>query len=94
MRVLTVIATIFIPPTFLARIYGMNFDRPASPWNMPELGWSWGYQVAWAAMLLTMVIMLVYFKWKNGSECRAPESPSMPEGEPATQGVHRRRKGR
>ena len=65
MRVLTVIATIFIPPTFLASIYGMNFERSAGAWSMPELGWAYGYPLVWSAMLLTMVAMLVYFKRKN-----------------------------
>lgn len=62
MRVLTVIATIFIPPTFLASVYGMNFDRSAGPWNMPELGWAYGYATLWAVMLITMLIMLFFFK--------------------------------
>jgi magnesium transporter len=65
MRVLTVIATIFIPPTFLASIYGMNFDRDASAWNMPELGWTFGYPLAWLIMLGTVAGMLVWFKRRN-----------------------------
>lgn len=43
MRLLTIIATIFIPLTFVAGIYGMNFDPDASPWNMPELRTRYGY---------------------------------------------------
>jgi magnesium transporter len=43
MKVLAIISTIFIPLGFIAGIYGMNFDRSASRWNMPELGWAWGY---------------------------------------------------
>jgi magnesium transporter len=62
MRVLTVIATIFIPPTFLASVYGMNFDRSAGPWNMPELGWAYGYATLWAVMLIAMLGMLFFFK--------------------------------
>jgi len=62
MRVLTVIATIFIPLTFIAGIYGMNFDRQAGPWNMPELYWPYGYVFAWAIMLVVVVIMLLYFR--------------------------------
>jgi magnesium transporter len=42
MRVLTVMASIFIPLTFLAGIYGMNFNPDARPMNMPELNWRWG----------------------------------------------------
>jgi magnesium transporter len=49
MRLLTIIATIFIPLTFIAGIYGMNFDPDASPWNMPELRSRYGYP---AVMLL------------------------------------------
>lgn len=65
MRVLTVIATLFIPPTFIAGIYGMNFDPSAGPLNMPELGWRYGYLFAWGVMLLMIVGLLVYFKRKR-----------------------------
>jgi magnesium transporter len=65
MRVLTVIATIFIPLTFVAGIYGMNFDRQAGPWNMPELAWPYGYVFAWSIMLVVVVIMLLYFRRKK-----------------------------
>jgi magnesium transporter len=51
MKVLTVIASIFIPLTFLAGIYGMNFNPDASPWNMPELNWRWGYPAFWGLLL-------------------------------------------
>ncbi|MGB5079483.1 MAG: magnesium/cobalt transporter CorA [Burkholderiales bacterium] len=61
-RVLTVIATIFIPPTFFASVYGMNFDRSAGPWNMPELGWAYGYPALWSVMLISVLGMLFYFK--------------------------------
>ena len=43
MRVLTVVASIFIPLTFIAGIYGMNFDPKRGPLNMPELEWPFGY---------------------------------------------------
>lgn len=46
MKLLTIIATIFIPLTFIAGIYGMNFDPEASPWNMPELQARYGYPLA------------------------------------------------
>ncbi len=61
MRVLTVIATIFIPLTFIVGVYGMNFDR-SSPWNMPELGWPFGYLAVWGAMTAIAVVMLVFFR--------------------------------
>lgn len=51
MRLLTIIATIFIPLSFLAGVWGMNFNPEASPWNMPELNARFGYPVAILAML-------------------------------------------
>ncbi|MDZ7714638.1 MAG: magnesium/cobalt transporter CorA [Balneolaceae bacterium] len=65
MKVLTIIATIFIPLTFIAGIYGMNFDPSVSPYNMPELSWYWGYPAAWASMIIVAVVMISYFKRKN-----------------------------
>ena len=59
MKVLTVIATIFMPLTFLAGIYGMNFKY------MPELDWRWGYPVIWLIMIGIGVFMLVYFRKKK-----------------------------
>ncbi len=56
MKVLTVIATIFIPLTFIAGVYGMNFEY------MPELKWRWGYPVIMLAMSLIGVSMFAYFK--------------------------------
>jgi magnesium transporter len=64
MRVLTVIATIFIPLTFVAGIYGMNFDR-SSPWNMPELGWRYGYPACLLAMAVIGVGFYLWFKRKG-----------------------------
>ena len=65
MKVLTIIATIFIPLTFIAGIYGMNFDL------MPELKWRWGYAAVWAAMTVITVFMLVLFRragWLGGTQ--------------------------
>ena len=63
MRVLTVIATIFIPLTFVTGIYGMNFgDNDKSPWAMPELHWYYGYPMVWVVMLTMVGFMLYYFK--------------------------------
>lgn len=59
MKVLTVIATIFIPLTFIAGIYGMNFQ------NMPELGWKWGYPIVWGIMFVIGILMLFFFKKKK-----------------------------
>jgi magnesium transporter len=65
MKVLTIIATIFIPLTFIAGIYGMNFDSQASPWNMPELHWYFGYPTAVLLMVIVGVVMIIYFKRKK-----------------------------
>lgn len=65
MKVLTIIATIFIPLTFLAGIYGMNFNTEISPYNMPELNWYWGYPAFWACTLVLGGLMLFYFKRKG-----------------------------
>jgi magnesium transporter len=62
MKVLTIIATIFIPLTFIAGIYGMNFDPAASPWNMPELSWYWGYPAVWAVMIVVTLALVWYFR--------------------------------
>ena len=65
MKLLTVIATIFIPLTFIAGIYGMNFNPDVSPWNMPELNWYWGYLTCWGVML-AIATSLIYFFWQRG----------------------------
>ncbi|MEX0715032.1 MAG: magnesium/cobalt transporter CorA [Planctomycetaceae bacterium] len=62
MRVLTVIATIFMPLTFVAGVYGMNFDPEASPWNMPELSWRLGYPAALGLMAAIAIGQLLYFR--------------------------------
>lgn len=70
MKVLTVIATIFMPLGFVASLYGMNFDT-GSPWNMPELGWRFGYPLALALMLAIALGLLWYFRrkgWLKGEE--------------------------
>ena len=64
-RVLTIISTLFIPLTFIAGVYGMNFDPEVSRWNMPELGWHYGYLFAWVLMGGSILAMLVVFKRKG-----------------------------
>ena len=59
MKVLTIIATIFIPLTFIAGVYGMNFR------NMPELGWGWGYPLTLLVMILIVIMMMFYFRSKK-----------------------------
>lgn len=65
MKVLTIIATVFIPLSFIVGVYGMNFDTKASGWNMPELGMRYGYPVLWLFMLIVVAGMLFYFKRKR-----------------------------
>lgn len=64
MKILTILSTIFLPLSFIAGVYGMNFDR-ASPWNMPELGWWFGYPFAIALMLATAFGLVWFFKRKG-----------------------------
>lgn len=59
MKVLTIISTIFIPLTFIAGIYGMNFK------NMPELSLPWGYAAVWVVMLIISALMVLFFKRKK-----------------------------
>jgi magnesium transporter len=59
MKVLTMIATIFIPLTFIVGLYGMNFHY------MPELSWRWGYATVWTVMIVISVLMLWYFRRKR-----------------------------
>jgi len=59
MKVLTIAATIFVPLTFVAGIYGMNFEY------MPELGWKWAYPAVWAFFILSGVGMLAFFRKKK-----------------------------
>ncbi len=59
MKVLTIIATLFIPLTFVAGIYGMNFEY------MPELKVRWAYGAVWLVMITIAVIMLFYFRRKR-----------------------------
>ncbi len=61
MKVLTIIATIFIPLTFIAGIYGMNFNPNASPFNMPELNWRYGYPAVLVIMAVVGVVMSLFF---------------------------------
>ena len=59
MKVLTVFASIFIPLTFIAGIYGMNFDY------MPELKWKWAYPTLWFLFIIIPILLLIYFKNKK-----------------------------
>jgi magnesium transporter len=59
MKVLTVIGTIFIPMTFFAGVWGMNFKY------MPEIGWHWSYALFWLLMVAIAIFMLLYFRRKK-----------------------------
>ncbi|MCE3279921.1 MAG: magnesium transport protein CorA [Bacteroidetes bacterium] len=59
MKMLTIITTIFVPVTFIAGVYGMNFDY------MPELHSKWGYPAVWAVMLTVIITLVVYFRRKK-----------------------------
>jgi magnesium transporter len=59
MKVLTIASVVGIPPVLVVGIYGMNFK------NMPELDWSWGYEYALALILVTALLPLIWFKWKD-----------------------------
>jgi magnesium transporter len=59
MKVLTIASVVGIPPVLVAGIYGMNFK------NMPEYDWSWGYPYALAAIVVTALLPLIWFKWKD-----------------------------
>lgn len=65
MKTLTIIATIFIPLTFLVGVYGMNFNTATSPFNMPELNWRFGYLGLWTIMIAIAAGMLTWFRGKK-----------------------------
>jgi magnesium transporter len=70
MKVLAVIATIFMPLGFIASYFGMNFDTK-QPLNMPELGWQYGYLYAIFLMLCSLAGMLWYFRRNGWIEIRS-----------------------
>jgi magnesium transporter len=64
MKVLTIMASVFIPLTFIAGVYGMNFRF------MPEVAWRWGYPMVWGLFILLTLAMLLFFRrkgWIGGS---------------------------
>jgi magnesium transporter len=65
MKFLTVMSSIFIPLTFVAGIYGMNFNTEKSRWNMPELNWYWGYPLCLTAMA-AIASGLIFVFWRRG----------------------------
>ena len=65
MKFLTIFTTIFIPPTLLVGIYGMNFDHSVSSSNMPELTWQYGYLIILGLIVAMIAGMLMFFKRKK-----------------------------
>lgn len=65
MKFLTVTSSIFIPLTFIAGIYGMNFNPEKSPYNMPELNWYWGYPLC-LGLMAAIAFVLVFIFWRRG----------------------------
>src|ERR1041384_4267461 len=59
-KIFSIAAVVFMPPTLIASIYGMNFHK-----NMIELDWEWGYPFALAVMVLAAIVPIVYFKWRK-----------------------------
>ena len=64
-NLLTIVSAIFIPLTFLAGVWGMNFDPEVSPLNMPELRWYYGYPTALASMAVIGIMLFLYFRWRR-----------------------------
>jgi magnesium transporter len=58
-KVLTVVSVAGVPPVLVAGVYGMNFH------NMPELSWPWGYPFAWALMIVSTILPVLWFKWRD-----------------------------
>lgn len=72
MRVLTVIATIFIPLTFVVGVFGRDFDRTASKWTTPDLGWPYGYLLASVLMIGVIGAMMFLFQRRGWSKTHTP----------------------
>lgn len=95
MKVLTVIATVFMPLTFIVGVYGMNFHSEKAdptavklPFNMPELNWYWGYPMVWAVMILVVIGMVFYFRklgWIGSSDLPQADREECPLPGPLTQ---------
>jgi magnesium transporter len=58
-KIFSVVAFVFLPPTLIASIYGMNFDV------MPELSWTWGYPMALVMMVVSALVPYLFFRWKK-----------------------------
>ena len=88
MKVLTIIATIFIPLGFIAGLYGMNFNTAKSPVNMPELNWPFGYPFALTVMAAVAGGLLLFFRrkgWLGSGQRPGPQASS--SAAPADSGI-------
>jgi magnesium transporter len=65
MKMLTIVQSIFVPLTFIAGVYGMNFNPETSPWNMPELNWRYGYLGCLLVMVVVASIQITLL-WRRG----------------------------
>lgn len=75
MKVLTIISTIFLPLTFIVGVYGMNFNTAASPWNMPELNWYYGYPFSFALMAIVTAALFGFYYYMGWiGKSRPPKS--------------------
>lgn len=83
MKMLTVITTICAPPTLIAGIYGMNFHTD-SPYNMPELSWTYGYFFALALMAISSTVMLILLFRSDRFSPREKTDKAQPKSQPAT----------
>jgi magnesium transporter len=80
MKVLTVFTAVFVPLTFIVGVYGMNFETSASPWNMPELLWPFGYPLIWGIMIAVALALLVFFYRKGWLAPMNPKNVPRPPG--------------
>lgn len=84
MKVLTIITTIFVPPTLIAGIYGMNFRSDLSPYNLPELKWYYGYPICLGVMFLMALLVVAMLYWKGWLSVLSPkktEQRSVPKSD-------------
>jgi magnesium transporter len=78
MKTLTVVTTVFVPLTFVAGVYGMNFDTGAGAFNMPELKWRYGYPVVMGAMALLALAILMAIRRAGWLSDDGPASAAPP----------------
>jgi magnesium transporter len=90
MKTLTLMSTVMLPLTFIAGIYGMNFDPESSPLNMPEVKWFFGYPFALILMAVVALVILLFFRHK-GWIWQGDSLPTSSKRRPPTEAGKRRR---